>query len=125
MGQFKRYTVRSTIGHMGWDPIPSTFERARRKEVYRRLARLVTGGGRAGLPHLEHVQSRLRTFEQRYVGIRSIPLDRIVGTAGRADRFSASWLPTKRQTRERWVRLERAFPEGHFPPIVVYKIDES
>jgi hypothetical protein len=107
-----------------WDPLPSTFERARRKEAYRRFGRIVTGAGRELLP-LDEVKTRLRLFEQNYVGIRPIPVDRIVGTASRTGDFDRSFLPTRRDVRERWTRIERAYPDGGFPPIVVYKVRNS
>jgi hypothetical protein len=74
---------------------------------------------------LDEVKARLRLFEQSYVGIRPIPVDRIVGTASRTGDFDGAFLPTRRDVRERWTRLERAYPDGGFPPIVVYKVRDS
>jgi ParB/Sulfiredoxin domain len=110
---------------VSWEPLPSTFERARRREAYRRFARAVSGTGGGGLLPLDEVQSRLRFFEQTYVGIRSIPVAAIRGTAGRNNNFDRDFLPTRPDLRERWRRIEQAFPEGGFPPIVVYKLGES
>jgi hypothetical protein len=110
---------------MTWDPLPSTFEKARRKEAYRRFGRIVTGEGDRSLLPLEEVSDRLRMFEQTYVGIRPIPVDRIVGTAGRTGDFDKDFLPLRRESRERWTRIERAYPEGGYPPIVVYKLQDS
>lgn len=110
---------------MSWDPLPSTFQKARRKEAYRRLGRIVTGEADRTLLPLEEVSHRLRMFEQTYVGIRPIPVANIVGTAGRSADFDRDFLPMRRETRERWMRLERAYPDGGFPPIIVYKLQES
>ena len=110
---------------MSWDPLPSTFEKARRKEAYRRFGRIVTGEGDRSLLTLDEVSDRLRMFEQRYVGIRPIPVDKIVGTVGRTSDFDRDFLPLRRETRERWTRIERAYPEGGFPPIIVYKLQDS
>ena len=109
---------------MSWDPLPSTFEKARRKEAYRRFGRIVTGRERSLLP-LDEVSQRLRMFEQHYVGIRPIPVRDIVGTAGRISDFDSDFLPRRSHSRERWRRLERAYPDGSFPPIVVYKLQDS
>jgi hypothetical protein len=110
---------------MPWEQVPSTFEKARRKEAYRRLSRLVTGEGERALLPLDTVSDRLRMFEQRYVGIRPIPVAKIVGTAGQTADFDRDFLPLREETRERWERLERAYPDGGFPPISVYQLGES
>jgi hypothetical protein len=110
---------------MSWDPLPSTFEKARRRQAYRRFARLVTRGRGTSLLALDEVKDRLRFFEQRYVGIRPIPVNNIVGTAGRRQDFDRDFLPVRADLAERWKRIERAFPEGSFPPIVVYQVNNS
>jgi hypothetical protein len=112
---------------MTWDALdqPSTFEKARRKEAYRRFSRLVKRQGDSTLVPLDELQQRLRMFDQSYVGIRAIPVDAIVGSADRASDFDNRFLPKTSRTRERWKHLERSFPAGDFPPIVVYQVDES
>jgi hypothetical protein len=110
---------------VSWDPLPSTFEKARRREAYRRFARLVTGHGNGHLLPLDAVKDRLGFFEQSYVGIRAIPLKAIVGTTGRGTDFDENFLPRRSDIKERWTRIERAFPEGGWPPIVVYKVGNS
>ena len=110
---------------MSWDPVPTTFDRARRKEAYRRFARILTRRPDGGLLSLEEVKQRLSLFDQHYVGIRSIPVKKIVGTTDRSVAFGKDFLPRRPETRARWTRVERAFPEGGFPPIVVYKLDDS
>lgn len=105
----------------------STFDKARRKETYRRLGRLVRRAteqdGR--LLDLDEVQDRLRLFDQRYEGVRPIPVAQIVGTAGRAEDFDQDFLPRRLDMRERWRTVEQTFPEGEFPPIVVYRVDDA
>jgi hypothetical protein len=108
---------------MPWDPVPSTFDRARRRETYRRLARLL-GRSKDGLPSLDEVKKRLSFFEQHYVGIRPIEVDKIVGTAERAPNFDKNFLPKSRETRESWQRLEKMMRGGSLPPIAVYKVDD-
>ncbi|MGH2694196.1 MAG: ParB/RepB/Spo0J family partition protein [Actinomycetota bacterium] len=112
---------------MSWQQpyVRSTFDKARRKDAYRRLARLVTRRDPPGLLPLDEVTRRLRFFDQRYIGIRTIPVDRIVGTTDRTGAFSAGFLPRRQDMRQRWRRVEEVFPEGGFPPIVVYKLGDS
>lgn len=110
------------------DPPPygSTFGRARRREAYRRLADVVRRRSRSRpLLPLDEVSRRLRAFEQTYLGIRPIPVARIVGTVSRVDDFDRDFLPKRSKIQERWRKVERSFPEGDFPPIVVYEIDGS
>ncbi|MDQ3953998.1 MAG: ParB/RepB/Spo0J family partition protein [Actinomycetota bacterium] len=104
----------------------TTFDKARRKETYRRLARLVKREEPPDkLLALEEVQDRLRLFDQHYLGIEPIEVDRIVGTAGRAEDFDQDFLPKRLEMRERWRGVEQSFPQGQFPPIVVYKVDQA
>ena len=106
-------------------PINTTFERARRREVYRRIAGIVTGERYHELLPLDELRARVRLFEQTYVGVRPIRVDRIVGTTSRSQDFDRNFLPRRQEVRERWMRLERAFPDGEFPPIVAYEVGDA
>jgi hypothetical protein len=110
---------------MAWDPLPSTFDKARRREAYRRFARAVARRPSSPLLAFEEVKDRLGFFEQNYVGIRPIPVAAIVGSSGRSKDFDKNFLPLRPDLRERWTAIERAFPEGGFPPIVVYQVGSS
>ena len=103
----------------------STFDKARRRDAYRRLARLILRKQRADrdLLPLDEVTRRLRVFQQTYVGIKPIPVKDIVGTVGRTRDFDRDFLPRRREVGERWRRVEQAFGDGDFPPIQVYELD--
>jgi hypothetical protein len=103
--------------------LPS-FEKARRRELYRRLTRAVKGKGEEELLSLDEMRRRLRLFDQRYVGIEPIRVDSIVGTADRRPEFGPGFLPKEFEGRERWRRVEQAFPASDFPPIVVFRVGE-
>jgi uncharacterized ParB-like nuclease family protein len=103
----------------------STFDRALRQRARRRLAtRLRDEDAKELLPLLE-VTRRLGQFEQSYGGIQAIPIDRIVGTVDRSRDFDREFLPRTTDIETRWKKVERAFPDGRFPPIVVYEVDGS
>lgn len=102
----------------------TTFDRARRQRRYRRL-RNVLAGRTDGLLELDRVERALRPYGPRQVGIQSIPLDQIVGTDSRAADFDRSFLPRRPEIRSRWRSVERAFPHGDFPPIVVTRLGEA
>ena len=106
-------------------PIDTTFDRARRREVYRRVAGIVTGERQHELLPLDELQARVRLFEQTYLGVRPIKVERVVGTTSRSQDFDMNFLPRRQEVRERWMRLERAFPDGEFPPIVAYEVGDS
>lgn len=104
----------------------TTFDKARRKETYRRLGSLVRRDeSRRELLGLDEVRDRLRLFDQHYEGIMPVPVSQIVGTAGRPEDFAEDFLPKRLDMRERWRTVEQAYPEGEFPPIVVYRVDEA
>ena len=111
---------------MRWDLLPdlSAFNRARRREAYRRLSRAVRGEQQRALVDLDEVRERLGVIEESYMGIRAVPVARIVGTAGRSRDFDRDFLPRDLTVRERWRRVEQAFPRGDFPPIVAYEVDD-
>jgi hypothetical protein len=79
----------------------------------------------ADLLELDEVERRLRPFARRYVGVRAIPLDHVVGTEGRAAAFTREFQPRHAFSRDRLRSLASAFPDGGFPPIVVVKLGET
>lgn len=104
----------------------TTFDKARRKETYRRLGRLVRREeGDHALLALDEVRDRLRLFDQHYEGVQAIPVAQIVGTAGREEDFDQAFLPRRVDMRERWRSVEQAFPAGEFPPISVYRVNDA
>ncbi|HSJ49939.1 MAG TPA: ParB/RepB/Spo0J family partition protein [Actinomycetota bacterium] len=102
---------------------PSSWKKARRREAYRRLAGIAGRNRSRPLLSLDEVSKRLRAFEQSYVGVRPIRVADIVGTVSRVDDFDRDFLPKRSKIQERWQNVESSYPEGDFPPIVVYEID--
>src|SRR5688500_3529303 len=80
---------------------------------------------RESLLELDEVERRLKPFGRRYVGVRQIPLDALVGTEGRASSFTRDFRPLHDFSRDRLRSLEGAFPDGAFPPIVTVKLGET
>jgi hypothetical protein len=76
------------------------------------------------LPFDEVVDALGRTGE-RSLGLKSIPLDSIVGSVGRAREFDRSFRPTSTRTRPRWERIANAQRRGQdMPPISVYRVGD-
>ena len=79
----------------------------------------------AGLVRLEDAARSLQPVAQRYLGLRSIPVDHIVGTASRDGDFDRAFRPRRRDVRKRRDAVEAAFPTGQFPAIVVRKLGDA
>ena len=77
------------------------------------------------LLELEDVERRMKPFARRYVGLRAVPLDHVVGTEGRVSSFTRDFRPRHDFSRDRLRSLAGAFPDGGFPPIVVVKLGET
>ena len=84
-------------------------------------------GARRGdrLLELDEVERRLRPFGRRYLGVRAIPLDALVGTDSRATSFTRDFRPLHAFSRDRMRSLQSAFADGAFPPIVTVKLGET
>jgi hypothetical protein len=69
--------------------------------------------------------SALRPSGEHYLGVRTIEVDKIIGSVDRYDDFDAHFLPKVPHTLERWTHMRGAQLEGvEFPPIQVYKVGE-
>ena len=77
------------------------------------------------LLELDEVERRLKPFGRRYLGVREIPLDALVGTDGRTSSFTRDFRPLHSFSRDRMRSLEVAFSDVGFPPIVTVKLGET
>ena len=74
---------------------------------------------------LEEVLEALGRTGERYLGLRSIQLDSIVGTVDRTRDFDRRFRPTSGRLRMRWEQLDQAQRRGQaMPPISVYRVGE-
>ena len=78
----------------------------------------------ASLLELDDVERRLRPYASSYLGIRPIPVARIVGTEGRVNDFDRDFRPRRAGVSARLRRTAEAFPGADFPPIVVTKLGD-
>jgi uncharacterized ParB-like nuclease family protein len=73
----------------------------------------------------DEVRKYLPVRGQYDVGVRQIPIEKIVGSVGRYNDFDRAFLPRHRHIRSRWVSIDLAkLKEIELPPIEVYKIGE-
>jgi hypothetical protein len=74
-----------------------------------------------GLLPLDEVRRRLRITGQSYAGLRSVPIERIVGSVDRSTDFGRDFRSRRAPSRSRLAALRAAFPDGDLPPIEVFE----
>ncbi len=94
-----------------------------RRVLLHDLLRRLRGEPNALLPFA--AVNELRPKGEHYKGLKTIEVDKIVGSVDRYDDFDAGFLPKEPYTIERWTRLRSAQLEGtEFPPIEVYQVGD-
>jgi hypothetical protein len=59
-----------------------------------------------------------------YAGIRSVSIDKIRGTEGKANAFDDAFNPMQENSRDRWLNVAREKLRGHFlPPVELIDLD--
>ena len=100
------------------------YDKALRKAFLRKVSTFLQGASNELLEY-DEVRRQLPFQGQRDLGVKSIPLDKIVGSVGRYRDFDRAFLPTQRQTSDRWVNISRArYEDKELPAIEVYKVGE-
>ena len=103
------------------------FQRARRQRVLADLGRRLRREPNdvALILPFEEVVEALGRVGERYLGMRSISLDSIVGTVDRMREFDRSFRPLSGRVRGRWERIAAAQRRGDsMPPISVYRVGD-
>lgn len=100
------------------------FNQAKRKSFWNEVAHWITGKSNELLP-FEEVRRRLPFEGEHYLGLRTIPLKKIIGSVGRYRDFDRAFLPTQDETRYRWQSIDQAREHGAvLPPIEAYKVGD-
>ena len=69
------------------------------------------------------VTSLIKPKSETYLGMRTIPVDRIIGSEGRYHDFSAAFFPKRELLRNRWESIDSAMiGDVILPPISVYSL---
>lgn len=103
----------------------SDFNRSRRRAALASLASRLRG--QAGdvsilLPFEEVVDALGRTGERR-LGLKTVPLDTIVGSVDRTTEFDRNFRPRTGRARSRWQRINAAQRRGEgMPPITLLRV---
>jgi hypothetical protein len=83
----------------------------------------------AGQPNtllsFDDIKEKLRVGGPNYRGVKTVPLEQIVGSLNRYQDFDRVFLPTQSETAERWQRVDEAFYKDiSLPPVLLYKIGQ-
>lgn len=103
------------------------FLRVRRNQVLSRLAAFLRRDTQDVVQSLsfDEVVDALGRREERFLGVRVVSLDRIVGSVDKVREFDHRFRPTSGRHRERWERMALAARRGEsFPPIDLYKLGD-
>ena len=72
---------------------------------------------------LYEVTSIIKPKSETYLGMRTIPVAKIIGSEGRYHDFSSAFLPKREQLKTRWVSVDSAIINDIIlPPISVYSL---
>lgn len=98
-----------------------SFQRARQQAKRASVTAKLTGRDDRQLP-FEVVRDELRLDNPLYKGVQQIPLNGIVGSIGRYEDFTRTFLPLKDMIKERWVGVEVLATQRGWPPIDVFQV---
>jgi hypothetical protein len=103
------------------------FSRARRKAFLRRIgAYLRRDPGSNQLLSFDEVKGALGAISQVYLGLREVPVSKIVGSVGRHRDFDRAFLPSKPDLGTRWRRIDEIMNRAEeLPPVSLYKIGDA
>ncbi|MDX9958808.1 MAG: hypothetical protein RBT68_10240 [Spirochaetia bacterium] len=100
----------------------TAFDEARLQGLYDSIRALLSRRSNTVIP-FEVIRQRLGSAGESYQGLKSIPVDKIVGSENRYRDFSLGFRPKKNLSRHRWIKIDQAFKDmRNLPPIVVYEI---
>ena len=100
------------------------FERAMMKAFWRNVFSWLSGESNQLLP-FDKVREHIPMIGQRYIGMKEVPIDHIVGSLGRYRDFDRAFLPLHKRTKDRWVSIDKARYEFvDLPPVELYKMGE-
>jgi hypothetical protein len=104
------------------------FSRARRKAFLRKVgAYLRRDPGSNQLLSFDEVKGALGAISQLYLGMREVPVSKIVGSVGRHRDFDRAFLPSKPALGTRWRRIDEIMhrADEELPPVSLYKIGDA
>lgn len=103
----------------------SAFHRARGKAFLRAVWSALQRRPNRLLAY-DEVREKLRAGGPIYRGVRTVPINQIVGSVNRFQDFDRAFLPAQDVTEHRWKSIGRAYYEDvNLPPVKLYKIGDA
>ncbi len=100
------------------------FETALRRGFWHSVKSWITNSDNKLLP-FDEIIKQLPLKGQHSLGMKVIPIDKIIGSVGRYRDFDRAFLPRQSHTRSRWINIDTAhLKDVILPPIEVYKMGE-
>jgi len=100
----------------------SEFESARFKSLLNNLKFFISGKENE-LLSFEKVSRGLELYNQRYLGVKTVNIDDIVGSIDRYKDFDRYFLPKKAHLEHRWSNIYSAFKKDiGLPAVQLYKV---
>lgn len=98
------------------------FARAKRKAKFQGILSALTWKNN-NLMSLYEVTSIIKPKSETYLGMKTIPVSKIIGSEGRYHDFSSAFLPKREILKNRWVSIDTALiNDVILPPISVYSL---
>ena len=116
------------IGYVGVDEqVDRDFHRALwRASIHRMRDWVLRRSAHGHVLSFEEARGALARWSQVYRGMRTVEIEKIVGSVGRCRDFDSSFLPVKVSMSGRWGRVDQAYHRGvELPAVSLYKIGET
>ena len=98
------------------------FNRAKNKAFFNEIQHFLTPE-EASLISLNDVKQMIKPTNETYIGMKVIPIEKIVGSEGRYNDFDNRFFPKSSHLKNRWEHVDQAAIESiDLPPIKVYEI---
>lgn len=100
----------------------SDFAKAKSKAFFNEIQHLLTPE-EATLISLNDVKKLIKPQNETYVGMKTIPIEKVVGSEGRYQDFDNKFFPKSSHLKNRWQHVDEAAIQAiDLPPIKVYEI---
>ena len=98
------------------------FNRAKNKAFFNEIQHFLSPE-EASLISLNDVKQMIKPTNETYIGMKVIPIEKIVGSEGRYNDFDNRFFPKSSHLKNRWEHVDQAAIESiDLPPIKVYEI---
>ncbi len=109
------------------EQVDADFSKARRKAFLRQVGSYLRNDpGSNRLLSFDEVKEALGAVNQVHLGLRTVPLEKVVGSVGRHRDFDRAFLPSKGGTEARWKKIDELMHRAEeLPPVSLYKIGDA